>query len=149
MTRGWRCDALHIAPGTLLVVNKALKRMSVLDTVATVCLAAEVVTLIVLTVSYSTYAINTDGAQRFLWGAAAVCLLFALGLAFVTWGFYKGRRFALGAAFAWQLLQVAAVSWLLGSAPWIAGALLVMAVVVAAAVMKRVASLPRDRAVDS
>lgn len=97
----------------------------------------------VVTVLYGSYAVLDQGGERFLWGAAVVSALLTAGMAAVTWGFATRRRFAHGAAFAWQLLQGAAGVWLLGTLTWLGGGLIVAAIVVAVAVMRRVATMPR------
>lgn len=123
-------------------VNKNSPSLSILDRLAVVSLGLETITMVAVAWFYADSALNTSGAERFLWGAAVVSLLFGLALAFVTWGFYQGRRFALGAAFAWQLLQAAAVTWLMASWPELSFGLLVTAAIVAWAVIRRVAQLP-------
>ena len=129
---------------TLEPVDRSSLPRTPLDVVARVIVVLEAVLMAVITAAYVAYAILDEASGRFLWGAAVVCALFTAGMVAVAWGFNKGKRFALGAAFAWQLMQVSAGVWLLGSNPAVGIPLLVAAGIVAAAVMKRVARLPRE-----
>ena len=124
-------------------MEETSKRGSVLDRAAGLVLALEAVLFAVITVLYGSYAVLGQGGERFLWGATAVCAIITAGVAFVVWGFWARRRFALGGAFALQLLAGAGGVWLIGTMPWLGAGLIVGAIVVAIAVMRRVAALPR------
>lgn len=124
-------------------MNKRAPQRDALDWAATVSLGLESLLMVAVAWGYADSAIKTVGAERFLWGAAVVSLIFAIALGFITWGYYQGRRGALGAAFAWQLLQAAAVTWLMKSWPELSFGLLVTAVLVAWAVIRRISRLPR------
>ena len=131
--------------GSLVGVSKFDVPRTVLDLAARVALVLEAVLMAVVTVAYGAYAVLDQGAGRFYWGAVVVSALLTAGIGAVAWGFFTGRRFALGGAFAWQLLQGAAGVWLFGTMPALAVALLVASVIVAAAVMRRLAALPSRR----
>jgi hypothetical protein len=124
-------------------VESTSARVGVLDRVATALLALETVLMAAVTALYGSYAVLDQGGERFLWGATVVSALLTVGIGVVTWGFWTRRRFSHGAAFAWQLLQGAAGVWLVGTMPWLGAALIVAAIVVAVAVMRRIASMPR------
>jgi hypothetical protein len=125
-------------------VEKLSPSAAILDLAARIILVLETLLMATITAAYVAYALLDEESGRFLWGAAVVCALFTVGIAWVAWGFNKGKRFALGAAFAWQLMQVSAGVWLLGSNPAVGAALLATAAIVAFAVMRRVARLPRE-----
>jgi hypothetical protein len=132
----------------VVAVNETRPGTSMLDRAAGVVLAFEAVLLAVITVTYGAYAALNQGGERFLWGATIVCATFTAGIVAVVWGFWTKRRFAHGGAFATQLLVGAGGVWLIGTMPWLGAALIVGAVVVAIAVMRRLASLPRPHAED-
>ena len=75
---------------------------------------------------------------------AAVAAILAVGLGLFTRGFAKRRRFALGGAMTWQLMQASVGVWLLGAFPVVGALLIVAAVIVAVAVFKRQAALGRQ-----
>jgi hypothetical protein len=132
----------------VVAVDETHGRAPLLDGIAGAVLALEAVLLAVITVMYGSYAALNQGGERFLWGATAVCAIFTVGVATVVWGFWTRRRFANGGAFATQLLVGAGGVWLVGTMPWLGAALIAGAVVVAIAVMKRLASLPRSEPSD-
>lgn len=128
--------------GTLEPVDKTTLPRTPLDFLARVIVALEAVLMAAITAAYASYAVLDPESGRFLWGAFVICAIFTAGMAAVAWGFSKGKRFALGSAFLWQLMQVSAGVWLLGSNPAVGIPLLVSAGIVGAAIMKRVARLP-------
>jgi len=112
------------------------------DVLARWVLGAQAVLLLGVAVVYGLYATYDERETRFLWGAAVVCLLFAVGAGAVAWGFATQRRFALGSAFGIQLMMAAAAVWLWGGWPVWGVLLLASAAVVAWAVSRRVSALP-------
>ena len=131
--------------GSLVAVSKTAVPRTLIDLLARIALVLEALLMVVVTAGYGLYAVLDEGAGRFYWGAVVVSALLAAGLGAVAWGFATGRRFALGGAFAWQLLQGAAGVWLFGTMPALAVALVIAAIIVAAAVMRRLAGLPRTQ----
>ncbi len=113
-----------------------------LDMAARIVLWCQTLLMLGIAVVYGLYAVSDTRETRFLWGAVVVCLVFAVGVGAVAWGFATLRRAALGPAFGIQLMMVAAAVWLWRAWPGWGLTLLVGAVVVAWAVARRVAALP-------
>jgi len=132
-----------LVTGSLVAVDKPGGAARALDLVARVALVLEALLMAGVATMYGIYAAFDESGERFLWGATVVSAMLAIGVGLVAWGFAKGRRFALGGAFAWQLLQLAIGAWLLGTATGLGVALIVTAVLVMVAVMRRVGALPR------
>lgn len=124
-------------------MTEPIRRPGFLDFAARILLVLEALLTAFITSRYAIYAVFDESGTRFLWGAAVVSGLLTIGVAVVAWGFVAGKRFALGAAFAWQLFMGAAGVWLLGTLPVLGVALIVAALTIAFAVARRVSTISR------
>jgi len=118
------------------------------DVAALVILAAETALVALISVGYVAYALIERSFSGLGWSLAAVAAILAAGLAAFTRGFAQRRRYALGGAMTWQLMQASVGVWLLGTLPVVGALLIVCAAVVAVAVVRRQSALgdpaPRD-----
>ena len=112
-----------------------------LDVSALVILAVETALVAVISVGYVAYALVERSFSGLGWSLAAVAAILAVGLGAFTRGFAKRRRFALGGAMTWQLMQASVGVWLLGTLSVVGALLIASAVVVAIAVFRRLAAL--------
>lgn len=122
-------------------MEKSTHRNTLVDVVALVILAAETALVAVISLGYVSYALIDRSFSGLGLSLAAVAAILAVGLGVFTRGFARHRRFALGGALTWQLMQASVGVWLLGTYP-IPGALLIAtASAVVVAVVKRQAGL--------
>lgn len=127
-------------------MHKTRSGTAVVDAAALVILAAETALVAVIAVGYAAYALIDRSFSGLGVALAAVAAILAAGLGMFTRGFAQRRRYALGGAMTWQLMQASVGVWLLGTLPVVGGALIATAVVVAIAVFKRQASLGHEDA---
>ncbi len=120
----------------------------VLDLFALAILVLETVATAFAAVGYGVYALldsQNPGMAAALGGVMAV---FAIGVGAFSWGFARRRRFALGGALAWQLMQASVGVWLLAAWPLVGAALILLAAVVTVAVVRRQAAYGKTGAAD-
>lgn len=122
-------------------MHKTAPERSLLDLAAIAILALETAVVAVIAVGYVVYALLDAEFSGLGVALAVVAAIMAVGAGFFTWGYARRRRFALGGALTWQLMQASVGVWLLGSNPVLGVSLLVAAVVVTVAVMRRQAAL--------
>jgi len=120
-----------------------------LDVAALVILAAETALVVAISVGYVAYALIERSFSGLGWSLAAVAAILAVGLGAFTRGFAQRRRYALGGAMTWQLMQASVGVWLLGTLPVVGALLIVCAAVVAAAVLRRQSALGDPGPLDS
>jgi len=130
-------------------MHKRTRPAAVLDTAALVVLGAETALVGVIAVGYAAYALLERSFSGLGWSLAGVAAVLAVGLGMFTRGFALRRRYALGGAMTWQLMQVSVGVWLAGSLPVAGVALIVSAVLVAVAVFKRQAAWGAEAREDS
>jgi hypothetical protein len=132
-------------------MNKSTRTAAAIDAVALAILVAETALVVVIALGYVAYALLQSSFTGLGLALATVAAILAAGLGLFTRGFAKRRRFALGGAMTWQLMQASVGVWLLGTFPFFGAMLIAAAVVVAAAVFKRQAALgrPEQEALDS
>jgi hypothetical protein len=118
------------------------------DAVALAILGAETALVAVIAVGYVAYALIDRSFSGLGLALAAVAALLAAGLGIFTRGFVQRRRFALGGAMTWQLMQASVGVWLVGTFPVVGALLIASAAVVVFAVFRRQAALGRDDAGD-
>ena len=118
------------------------------DAVALVILGAETALVSVIALGYAAYALIDRSFSGLGLALAAVAAILAVGLAIFARGFAQRRRFALGGAMTWQLMQASVGVWLLGTLPVFGSLLIAAAVIVAFAVFKRQAALGRHEMED-
>lgn len=124
-------------------MNKNASRARPLDAVAAVLLVLETLYVAFLATAYGLYAVQEVSSRRLYTGVAVVGALLAIGVAAVTWGWVRRRRFATSAALSWQLLQLSLGVWVLGASPLAGLVMIGAAIVVAVAALKRHAALAR------
>ncbi len=129
-------------------MKKGTSATGIVDGVALAILAAETALVAVIAIGYAAYALMDRSFSGLGLSLAAVAAILAAGLGLFTRGFAKRRRFALGGAMTWQLMQASVGVWLLGTFPVFGALLIVAAVIVAVAVFKRQAALGRHEPVD-
>ncbi len=117
---------------------------ALIDAVALTILVAETALVAVIALGYVAYALIERSFTGLGLALAAVAAILAAGLGLFTRGFAKRRRFALGGAMTWQLMQASVGVWLLGTFPFVGAMLIAAAVLVAVAVFKRQAALGRQ-----
>ena len=125
-------------------MHKSRGATALVDAVALVILAAETALVAVIALGYVAYSLIDRSFTGLGLSIAAVAAILAVGLGLFTRGFARRRRFALGGAMTWQLMQASVGVWLLGSFPVLGAGLIAAAVVVAVAVFKRQAALGRQ-----
>jgi hypothetical protein len=125
-------------------MHKSTRTTAVIDAVALAILVAETALVAVIALGYVAYALMDRSFSGLGLSLAAVAAILAAGLGLFTRGFAKRRRFALGGAMTWQLMQASVGVWLLGTFPLFGAMLITTAVIVAAAVFKRQAALGRQ-----
>ena len=125
-------------------MHKSARTTAVIDAVALAILVAETALVAVIALGYVAYALMDRSFSGLGLSLAAVAAILAAGLGLFTRGFAKRRRFALGGAMTWQLMQASVGVWLLGTFPFFGAMLIATAVIVAAAVFKRQAALGRQ-----
>ncbi|NYI40774.1 hypothetical protein [Demequina lutea] len=125
-------------------MHKSRSATALVDAVALVILVAETALVAVIAVGYVAYALMDRSFSGLGLSLAAVAAILAAGLGLFTRGFAKRRRFALGGAMTWQLMQASVGVWLLGAFPIVGALLIAAAVMVAVAVFKRQAALGRQ-----
>lgn len=119
------------------------KPTGILDVAALVILVAETALVGVIAVGYAVYSLVDRSFTGLGLALAAVAAILAAALALFTRGFAQRRRFALGGAMTWQLMQASVGVWLLGTFAVFGAALIATAVLVAVAVFKRQSALGR------
>lgn len=124
-------------------MDKSTRVTALVDAAALVILAAETALMTVIAVGYAAYALIDRSFSGLGLSLAGVAAILAVGLGLFTRGFSKRRRFALGGAMTWQLMQASVGVWLLGTFPAVGAALIATAIIVAVAVFKRQAALGR------
>lgn len=125
-------------------MHKSRSATALVDAAALVILVAETALVAVIALGYVVYSLIDRSFSGLGLSIAAVAAILAAGLGLFTRGFAKRRRFALGGAMTWQLMQASVGVWLLGTFP-VPGALLIAtAVIVSVAVFKRQAALGRQ-----
>jgi|GEM_PF-899257 len=122
-------------------MHKAKSAAGLLDVSALVILGLETALVAVIAVGYAAYALFERSFSGLGWSLAAVAAILAVGLGLFTRGFAQRRRFALGGAMTWQLMQASVGVWVLGTLPVVGAALIATAAVVGVAVVKRQAAL--------
>ena len=125
-------------------MHKSGNTTALMDAVALAILVAETALVAVIALGYVAYALMDRSFSGLGLSLAAVAAILAVGLGLFTRGFAKRRRFALGGAMTWQLMQASVGVWLLGTFPVFGAMLIATAVIVAAAVFKRQAALGRQ-----
>lgn len=118
---------MHISPQVSRVLDLVALAILVLETVATAFAA----------VGYGIYALLDSQNPGMAAALGAVMAVFAIGVGAFSWGFAKGRRFALSGALAWQLMQASVGVWLVTVAPLVGVGLIILAVIVGFAVVRR------------
>ena len=113
------------------------------DAVALGILGAETALVAVIALGYVAYALIDRSFTGLGLALAAVAAILAAGLGMFTRGFAQRKRFALGGAMTWQLMQASVGVWLLGTFPIVGALLIASAVIVAVAVFRRQAALGR------
>ena len=108
-----------------------------LDVIALVLLVIETVAALAISVGYAVYALLDDEMSGLAVALAIVIGVMAVGLAIFTWGFARRKRFALGGVVTWQLMQLSVGVSVFPAVPLVAIALIVTAVLVAWAAMRR------------
>jgi hypothetical protein len=124
-------------------MHKSTSTTALMDAVALAILVAETALVAVIALGYVAYALIDRSFSGLGLSLAAVAAILAAGLGLFTRGFAKRRRFALGGAMTWQLMQASVGVWLLGTFPFVGAMLIAAAVIVAVAVFKRQAALGR------
>ena len=114
-----------------------------LDIAAFVILVAETALVGVIAIGYAVYSLVDRSFTGLGLALAAVAAILAVALALFTRGFAQQRRFALGGAMTWQLMQASVGVWLLGTFTVFGAVLIATAVLVAVAVFKRQSTLGR------
>ena len=127
-------------------MHKPQPARSVLDVVAIAILGLETALVGVIAVGYVVYALLDSEFSGLGVSLAVVAAIMATGAGFFTWGYARRRRFALGGAMTWQLMQASVGVWLVGTRPVPGVALLLCAVIVAVAVMRRQSALGAEEA---
>ncbi len=127
-------------------MDKSKRLTALMDVVALVILGAETALVAVIAVGYAVYALIERPFSGLILSLAAVAAILAVGLGLFTRGFAKRRRFALGGAMTWQLMQASVGVWLLGTLPVVGASLIFAAAIVAFVVFKRQAALGRAEA---
>lgn len=122
-------------------MHKPRGSAAVVDRAALVILALETVLMAVISVGYAAYALIERTFSGLGWSLAGVAAILAVGMALFTRGFAQRKRYALGGALTWQLMQASVGVWVLGTLPVVGVALIVTAVVVVIAVVKRQSAL--------
>ncbi len=125
-------------------MRKRTSATALVDGVALVILVAETALVAVISIGYAAYALMDRSFSGLGLSLAAVAAILAAGLGLFTRGFAKRRRFALGGAMTWQLMQASVGVWLLGTFPVFGALLIAAALIVAVAVFKRQAALGRQ-----
>ncbi|NTV39564.1 MAG: hypothetical protein HGA51_06350 [Demequinaceae bacterium] len=125
-------------------MHKSKSAAVAVDVLALVILAAETALVAVIALGYAAYALMDRSFSGLGLALAAVAAVLAVGLGLFTRGFARRRRFALGGAMTWQLMQASVGVWLLGTFPVFGALLIAAAVVVAFAVFRRQAASGRD-----
>ena len=113
------------------------------DVAALVILSAETCLVAVIAVGYVAYALIDQSFSGLGLSLAAIAAILAAALGLFTRGFAQRKRFALGGAMTWQLMQVSVGVWLLGTRPLVGVPLILTALIVAFAVLKRQSALGR------
>lgn len=129
-------------------MRKGKSVTALVDAVALVILGAETALVSVIALGYAAYALIDRSFSGLGLALAAVAAILAVGLAIFARGFAQRRRFALGGAMTWQLMQASVGVWLLGTLPVFGSLLIAAAVIVAFAVFKRQAALGRHEMED-
>lgn len=107
------------------------------DAAAFAVLALEALALGVVAVGYVVYALLDDEFSALGWSLAAMAGVLAAGMGAVSIGFLRRRRFALGGALTWQLMQASVGVWVFGQVPWLGLLLIGTALLVGVAVWRR------------
>ena len=121
-------------------MHKTAPGRSLLDLAAIVILALETAVVAVIAVGYVVYALLDAEFSGLGVALAVVAAIMAVGAGFFTWGYARRRRFALGGALTWQLMQASVGVWVMGAQPVLGVALVATAAVVVAAVLRRQAA---------
>lgn len=121
-------------------MDKSRPDRAVLDLIAVAILGLETALVAVIAVGYVVYALLDRSFSGLGVALAGVAAIMATGVGFFTWGFARRRRFALGGALTWQLMQASVGVWLLGTQPVLGSLLLASAAIVAVAVLRRQAA---------
>lgn len=121
-------------------MQKRRKATGVIEVAALVILVIETVVTALVAVGYGVYALLDSDNPAMAAALGAVMAVFAVGVGVFTWGFAKRRRFALSGALAWQLMQASVGVWMMTTVPALGAALILLAVVVAVAVVRRQAA---------
>ncbi len=121
-------------------MDKSRPDRAVLDLIAVAILGLETALVAVIAVGYVVYALLDRSFSGLGVALAGVAAIMATGVGFFTWGFARRRRFALGGALTWQLMQASVGVWLLGTQPLLGSLLLASAAIVAVAVLRRQAA---------
>lgn len=124
-------------------MDKSRGAAPVLDLAAVVILALETALVAVIALGYATYSLVDRSYTGLGLSLALVAAILAAGLGVFTRGYAKRRRYALGGALTWQLMQASVGVWLMGTLPVVGAALIVTAAIVAVAVFRRQAALGR------
>lgn len=128
----------------LEIMHTPREASAALDVAATVGLILETLVVTLIGVGYVVYALFGGVSSGLAWSLAGIAILMGSALAALTWGWVRRKRFALGGALTWQLMQGCVAVWLMGTQPWWALVLLVVALVTGAAVLRRHAALAKQ-----
>jgi uncharacterized membrane protein len=125
-------------------MHKSSSATALVDAVALVILGLETALVAVIAVGYVAYSLIDGSFSGLGLSIAAVAAILAAGLGIFTRGFAKRRRFALGGAMTWQLMQASVGVWIFGAFPVVGALLIVAAVIVVVAVFRRQSALGRQ-----
>ncbi len=111
-----------------------------LDGVALLVLVLETVATLVIASGYVVYALLDDEMSGLGAALAGVIAVMGAGLGAFTWGYARGKRFALGGVMTWQLMQLSVGVSVFPALPGVAIALILCALVVGIAAMRRLSA---------
>lgn len=118
-------------------MNKRRAPGASLDVVALCLLALETLATAAIAVGYVIYGLLDDSFTALGWSLAGVAAVMAAGIGIFTWGFARRKRFALGGAVTWQLMQASVGVSLVSALPLVGVVLVVAALVVSWAAVRR------------
>jgi uncharacterized membrane protein len=125
-------------------MHKSSSATALVDAIALAILVIETALVGVIAVGYVVYSLLDRSFSGLGLSIAAVAAILAAGLGIFTRGFAKRRRFALGGAMTWQLMQASVGVWIFGAFPVVGALLIAAAVIVVVAVFRRQAALGRQ-----
>ena len=117
---------------------------SILDLAALLLMALETAATALVAIGYAIYALVDRQFSGLGVSLAAVAAIMAFGIGAFTWGFATHKRFALGGALTWQLMQASVGVWMVTTRPVVGAALIATAAVVTVAVVRRQSAYGKD-----